>query len=197
MSNDCIFTMHVAGRADDVKEVHKRLDWDSDSPVHFARIKDIEPMSDPWATSEDGEVVLMAFYGSCAWSVESCMLDGDEFCHYYPLRPDVLTTLGRTACELDVDLEVYSTEPGCAFAEHYVYEGGTGTCLLDDTRGYTELWFEDKADFEENHEAYGVPDGITFDDLDDGTYRDGGFEETCSLSVDGWLSRHGIAPHLL
>ena len=196
MSNDCLFTMYVAGRKADVEAVHNRLDYESDSAVSFARIKDVEPMYEPWAASDDGEVVLMAFYGCCAWSVETCMRDGDERYHSYPQNPEVTTTLELTARELDVDLEVYSSELGMGFAEHYRYEGGSGECLADETVDYHESWFDDQTDFEENREAYGVPEGITFDDLDDGVYRTGGFDESCNISVEGWSKRHEHTPKL-
>ena len=107
-----------------------------------------------------------------------------------------LTTLELTARELDVDIEVYGCEPGIGFAEHYLYEGGSGLCLADETVDYTELWFEDREDYELNRDAWGVPGEVAYEDLDDGTYRDGGFDESCSVSVEGWVSRHGASVRL-
>lgn len=193
MSNDCTFSMFVAGRKESVQKAYRRLSYEDDTSPHFARIKDLEQPGEPWAQSDDGEVVLMAFYGCCAWSVESCMRGVYEIA-YYHANPDELTTLELTARELDVDIEVYSCEPGMGFAEHYRYEGSSGRCIEDETVDYRELYFVDQEDFEENREAYGVPEGITYEDLDDGNYRDGGFDESCSVSVEGWVSRHGILP---
>ena len=195
MSNDCMFSMFVVGRSDSVRETYRRLSYEDETAPHFARIKDVEPLADAWAQAEDGDVVLMAFYGSCAWSVESCMRESCDL-DYYRSNPGELTTLELTARELDVDIEVYGCEPGIGFAEHYLYEGGSGLCLADETVDYTELWFEDREDYELNRDAWGVPGEVAYEDLDDGTYRDGGFDESCSVSVEGWVSRHGASVRL-
>ena len=54
-------------------------------------------------------------------------------------------TLFQAADELKLNIEVYSTEPGCQFAEHYKYENGE--CIDDECEPYQEEWNEDSDEY--------------------------------------------------
>lgn len=85
-----------------------------------------------------------AYYltGNCAWSVYSCMFQG--YGTYYSSCPERThhTTLPLISKDLGVDVEVYSSEPGMAFAEHYIIE--KGEVLVDECVEYEEYYTDDE-----------------------------------------------------
>ena len=80
--------------------------------------------------------------------------------------------------ELNVTMEAYSSEPGCAFQEHYIYNHGE--CLEEECVDYRELYYDtdEYSNFEAFKHEYDIPDEVTEDDLDGGgNYCEGGFED--------------------
>lgn len=187
MANDCAFVLYVAGRRADVGEVYRRLEGGRDGEPWFAGVRSLQPVTEPWVSLGGGDVVLMAFYGCCAWSVETSLRDPRRF------RPgSQATCLEETARVLDVDVEVFGRECGQGIAEHYVYEGGTGDCLMDEASDYCEYWYEEYefGSFEEFVNTYGLSSSLRREDLDDDVYCEGGFDESPTISAELWARRH-------
>jgi len=127
----------------DSKDGTKHLFTNEDR--HFYRVFDCYADKDSY-DDEDGSVVV---FGDCAWSVSSCMLDTqwpyyqdcktDEFAE---LRNDHAVTIPMAARELGLKVEIFSSEPGCCFAEHYLVDEN-GEAVIDECFDYQELYLGD------------------------------------------------------
>lgn len=154
MPNLCSYVMHVKGTPEAIDEMERRL-TDYDHTPHFWRVFEAD-RSDGEIDPATGERVT-EFYGTCAWSVRSCMMDDDPLCYASEFASQgKSTSLHKSATELGVDIEVYSTEEGCGFAEHYLYTRA-GTTAVDESTDYAEFyWDRDECptfkDFIEMHE---------------------------------------------
>lgn len=93
--------------------------------------------------------------GYCAWSVYSCMFKGD-YTYYNDFLKDygnryigfMGTTLPDESRRLNLKVEVYSEESGCAFMEHFLIDNGE--ILIEDC---IDIEYEDILD--ENGEETG------------------------------------------
>ncbi len=106
---------------------------------------------------EDDDIIEAYFVGDCRWSVYSSMING------YPEQPaegkaNVCIPITEATKLLNLDVEIYSCEPGMAFAEHYVIE--KGDIIVDETSEYHEYCDEDFESKEELEKALGrlIPD---------------------------------------
>lgn len=109
----------------------------------------------------------MTICGDCAWSLESCCRTSG-----YSEGVDLFEVNTK---ELHITMEAWSTEPGMAFQEHYIYNNGE--CQLDECVDYIEYWY-DKERYESIEEFAKEYDlgNITEDDLDENdNYHTGGF----------------------
>lgn len=87
----------------------------------------------------------------CAWSVYSCMFPGehtyyDDFQKSHPgehFGSDILTQSKR----LQLELEIWSHEPGVCFQEHYKI--CSGILIKDETFGFKGIWLEDYSNYNE------------------------------------------------
>lgn len=121
----------------------------------------------------DNESVTTIYaYGNCAHSVHSSMLEGvgsylyeDSFMsvlkkeYSFSKRQSIFSWLKRKftyksislnkACKkLHVEVEIYSSESGCCFAEHY-YINKNGKIIVNECTDYQEIYIGDYADYEE------------------------------------------------
>lgn len=122
---------------------------------------------------DDEDVTTVYAYGNCAWSVWTCMFEGvgtyaykDSFMSVlkkeYPKltnRQSIFSWLKRKftyksislpkACKkLQVEVEIYSNETGCCFAEHY-YINEKGKIVVEEQTKYQEIYIGNYADYEE------------------------------------------------
>ena len=125
MANICSFSMMVRGKSEDVDIFYKYLTDYDNSPKYFARIFSAEIESD--SVSDGTRTVRIS--GDCAWSVYSCMCEG-EHTYYSDGYDEKLTCLREATKELNLEAEVRSTEPGLNFWEHYHYKDVE--CLCDE-----------------------------------------------------------------
>lgn len=99
----------------------------------------------------DNEIVTVNGYGNCAWSVSSCMFEGgyitDHKLEKYAL------TINQACSMLNIECEIFSNEPGCAFAEHY-YIDANGNTIANECVEYREIWLDEYDSYEEMQEAY-------------------------------------------
>lgn len=139
MPNYCDYNMKIKGTRENVLEVIKCLETDYDygtgkpSHKHFFRVFDCYYDETDFEENEDGTITAWVS-GYCAWSVYSCMCDG-EHSYYNDIKkshPD--TCMGISLAEASRDyhclIEVFSEETGMCFSEHYVFL--EGECLCDE-----------------------------------------------------------------
>ena len=105
------------------------LEIDNNYPIkeqkpHLFRVFDADAN---WYDN-DNEVAIL---GYCAWSVSSCMLEG-EYSYYNDWKNETPpknfngTTLNAFCKEHpNIEIEIISDETGCAFTEHYYFKDGT------------------------------------------------------------------------
>ena len=151
MPNYCDYAMRVKGTYEAIDEMEKRL-TDYDHTPHFWRVFEANRTDGISEVPEgDDADMVTEFSGTCAWSVFSCMCKGKGTYANDCTDKSVTTSLSETAKELELEIEVYSEEPGIGFAEHYLYLTD-GTAVEDETP-FEEIWWD--------RETYG-----TFAELD-------------------------------
>lgn len=171
MPNYCSYTMRVKGTCEAIDEMEKRL-TDYDHTPHFWRVFEAYRVDDvsPVAEGDDADMVT-EFSGDCAWSVHSCMCEGEATYATDYADQGKSTSLEKTAEELGLDIEVYSEEPSIGFAEHYLYMRD-GTKVEDET-DLTEIWWDrdEYPTFEELNNEYDLTaNGITEESFGDEEY---------------------------
>lgn len=131
MANNCYFEMKIAGKEENVNELVEMLQWkgrfenDGLGRVYSFDVNDIE--SDIPGT----QLVSVNGAGDCAWSVLTAM------CAEY--RKDAPSLESETK-RLGLVVEVFSSEPGCCFQEHYLIDKGEP--ILEECVDYLEYWVE-------------------------------------------------------
>lgn len=133
MPNYCNYQMKVVGKKENVEELIKimKANYDYgtmkfDYERHMGgRVFEAEDNG-----IEEIENGLHETYisGYCAWSVYSCMFDGDHT-YYHNLKKNYgdqcrSTTVPIESKKLNLDIEIYSEECGCCFQEHYLIRKG-------------------------------------------------------------------------
>lgn len=140
MPNYCDYDMRVVGKKENVDEfinvIKADYDYGKEIPAtskHLFRVFGVDVLDDYCYTKEDGRYSC-DINGYCAWSVYVCMLEGIQT-YYNDLKeryPDKFmgTSLLKLSKELNLDIEVFSDEPGVGFREHYLIKNGE--FLIDD-----------------------------------------------------------------
>lgn len=182
MPNYCGYQMRIQGNTDDVEKVietlHAHYDYGNmtfDTDKHLFRVFSADIMDDETVNGVRDVIIN----GDCAWSVFSCMMEGDGT--YYSSFKDTYvqfrgTTLVQLSKKYSVMIEVYGEESGCEFQEHYLIHNGE--LLIDDTVRYIELYKEYLEEDETTLEEVLAESGMTMDDVvdEDDYYRIGGFK---------------------
>ena len=147
MPNICIGTVKVRGYKDNVEEFTRIIQskYDYDKPdmefhkPHFWRVFEAYI-----ASYETYGLLAVAEYDiSCAWSVAACMLPG-KFSYYDDTKDGIngIKTYGTHLLEigkkLNLDVEIFSSEPGVGFQEHYRIQ--SGIICEDECTEYHELY---------------------------------------------------------
>lgn len=162
MANECYFEMRVKGKTTDVDNFIKTMVTDKASK----RFRGIYT-ADVYDEQSDGRHKTADICGDCAWSVNSCMIDPGA------RKNTGITTLKNQSRLLRLEIEVYGSEPGMGFQEHYLYQNGME--MQYKAVDYHELYFADEKEFNSSMEA-GEIEGYTWDDVDEGGYiKTGGF----------------------
>jgi len=130
MANNCYFAMKIAGEKENVEEFIQMLQWQGPfenrglGRVFSFEVNDFEP-----EVSENNNLVAMTGSGDCAWSIFSAMCAES--------RGD-LPSLESETRRLNLAVEVYSSEPGIGFQEHYLIN--RGDVIKDECIDYSETW---------------------------------------------------------
>lgn len=183
MPNYCNYQMRIQGKPNDVEKVIKiiQADYNYDTMEfsenkHLFRVFDADVMDD----ITDGDYRDVVINGNCAWSVFTCMMEGDGT-YYSSMESEYGdrfrgTTLVKLSKDHNVMIEVYGEESGCEFHEHYLIHNGE--LLVDETVKYIELYKEYLEEDETTLEEVLKDGGFTMDDVtdEDEYYRIGGFK---------------------
>ena len=176
MPNICIGTVKVRGYKDNVEEFTRIIQskYDYDKPdmefhkPHFWRVFEAYI-----ASYETYGLLAVAEYDiSCAWSVAACMLPG-KFSYYDDTKDGIngIKTYGTHLLEigkkLNLDVEIFSSEPGVGFQEHYRMQSG--------------IMCEDECT--EYHELY-IGEYETYQDLIDDYEGDDRFIKECGINSE-------------
>ena len=165
MANNCCFEMKIKGTKANCEAWYKKMTA-YDEPNHFHRIFSADIYDEDGTDTE----YYMCIVGDCAWSLEPCRRESG-----YSEGTDLFAVNTQG---LNLVMEAYFSEPGCALQEHYIYN--RGNCLKDECVDYYEVYYnaDEYYDFEAFKREYDIPDEATEDDLDeDGNYCEGGFED--------------------
>lgn len=176
MPNICIGTVKVRGYKDNVEEFTRIIQskYDYCEPdmkfhkPHFWRVFEAYI-----ASYETYGLLAVAEYDiSCAWSVAVCMLPG-KFSYYDEYKDGIngmktfSTNLLEIGKKLNLDVEIFSSEPGVGFQEHYRIQSG--------------IMCEDECT--EYHELY-IGEYETYQDLIDDYEGDDRFIKECGINSE-------------
>ena len=191
MANDCNYMLKIVGkRKDTVMQAALALKYkDFKDGYHLCRIFS----ADITDTEEKGDFFTAEVSGDCAWSVDACMFDesysawhGCKLGEKQPNRfkdwqgNDCFTsefvTMPILCKRLGVGVEIWSSEAGCEFQEHYRIDHN-GEVNYNETVHWHEGWdvdengdwtepnpekdeggFDDYGEYSENEEIYGEED---------------------------------------
>lgn len=158
MPNYCSYEMKVNGKKESQEKLLEIMKADYDyNTMEFSADKHLFRIFEASLCefSEDDDFFIS---GYCAWSVYSCMMEG-EHSYYNSLKerfPNEFrgTTLVELSKELDLEIEVFSEEPGCGFMEHYIIKNGE--LIVNKCHEYEEV-------YDEKTEEYTSIGGIDWD----------------------------------
>ena len=176
MANNCCYEMKIKGKETNVKEFLTIIQYKHPKEIHFARIFSAEILNE---YTDKNNQYIAEVAGDCVWSVYYCMFTG--FATYYTDTCKEIPTLSNIPKEskrLNLDIEIYSTEPGMCFAEHYIVKNGN--IEIDETTHYERHYYEsvdpltiydpseeEIKNFNEWKKEWNLPDDLTLDQLDD------------------------------
>lgn len=149
MANICSFSMCVKGTHENIEKFYNAMCQDGN--IYMGRGADAQILYE----DEENRALID---GWCKWSVQSAMIDNAISMRTEPnmwgwtkdVNPSTLEfiTLWEACARWNIDMEVFSEEPGCAFQEHYLIIDGQVVC--EDCVEWNEY---DLDDFETKEEA--------------------------------------------
>jgi hypothetical protein len=149
MANICNFSMKIVGGEQNVDSFVSALEQEGHFCMGRGAVVDMRDYFD------DGSIL----FGAVKWSLESSLTDNavsmrkqketgeGNWANDGFIDNHEFITLAEASEKFDVDVEAYSTEPGCGFAEHILVK--KGKVIVNDSAPYQEIWFEDYANYEE------------------------------------------------
>ncbi len=138
MANDCNYEMKIRGSKEAINRVIACLNTDYNycegKPEHKHFFRVFEATEEELEDNGDG-TFTQSIYGYCAWSVWSCMMEGDHTYYNDVKRNHPDTFMGTSLKEQsqDCEIEVFSEEWGMLFSEHYHFKNGE--CVDDSSCG--------------------------------------------------------------
>ena len=159
MANNCLFDWKIVGEENNVNEIISMMKWEGKFEENgLGRIYEIECTDE----SDNADGTISAYgYGDCAWSVLTAMRN------YGGREPSLESETER----LGLKIEIYSSEPGCAFQEHVIIDNGK--VVEEECVDYEEHWVWEFDTIEEYNKEYGT--NFTEDMVDEGNIYIGGF----------------------
>ena len=163
MANNCLFDAKITGKKTNVQEL-----LDLMCKHEIGRIFSCEYDDYDLEVANDDDIISVMAYGDCAWSVLCAMLS--EY-----VNPSLETETKR----LNLVIEIYSTESGMGFQEHYLIDRGNK--LIDECKDdYEEYWPQDYDSTEE------------FNEDNDTNFTEDMIDENGDIIIGGFGDRYGI-----
>lgn len=169
MPNYCYYEMKVVGIDDNIDELISMMNYNHPT-YHFHRVFEADVYD-----RGDGYALIS---GDVAWSIYSamlCLLGGCES------TGKEYTFISNVSKSLQLKIEIFSSEPGIGFQEHYLIRNGE--MMIEGCEDYTEYYFDElyyKGEtYEEKFAAFleEYKLNITPDDLNEnGNYCIGGIK---------------------
>lgn len=184
MANYCAFDMRITGKEDAIKEFIAMLSWQGEfEDCGLGRTYSFD--ADELEETAVPGIFAVTGYGDCAWSVLTAMCA--EFRGEAPSLESETERLGLV-------VEVYSSEPGMCFQEHYIFV--KGNCILDDSVDYKEHWIEEFDSLEEYNKEYDTD--FTEDMVYEGNVCIGGYGDEYANFADmtQYFTRDSISQDL-
>lgn len=161
MANLCDFVMHVRGKRENIEKFYDALT--QKGKIYMGRGAEADIFLD-----DD----IAEIKGWCKWSVVSALIDNAISMRTEPNRwsfdEDVneleFITLIEACQKWNVDMEVYSEEPGCCFQEHFMVIDGE--LVIDECVEWNEYCIDDFETKEEAEAELGIE--ITDEEWDSG-----------------------------
>lgn len=174
MAASCSFDLKVAGKEEAVLEFMRALEGDSKAGG-FSWVGAVWAFeTENWMTQQgpDGSgLVAMGGVGSCPYSIKYAMREGEPY--GFESLEDISKRLGLV-------VEVFSTEPGNGFQEHFLVN--QGEVLIDEcVDDYKEYFVEDMS--EEEISQLAEKHGISVGELMGKVNCNG---EYCTGGIDGY-----------
>lgn len=169
MANNCTGFMYVRGYAPNVDEFirimqanysyfkdrdNRNYTWCADPKnfshiPHFFRVFDASPYEEPWWYIGITKCVCIDF--DVAWSIYSCLFPGpqtyyNDFQTEHPNQhfgSNILIESKR----LQLEIEIWSYEPGMGFQEHYKI--CSGILVKSEEHRFNGIWLEDYSNYQE------------------------------------------------
>lgn len=160
MANNCCYDMRITGRKENVNEFIRMMKWEDEYAIcGLGRVFSCYS-HEPEVI--EGDIVYVDVFGDCAWSVSTAMM----------ARAGREHSLESETERLGIIVEVYSSEPGCCFQEHYLIN--KGWIEIDECVDYEEHWVEEFDSIEAYNEEFDT--NFTEDMIDEnGNVCIGGF----------------------
>ncbi len=144
MANLCNFSMRVRGQKEDIEKFYNAMSQKGNIYMGRGGEADID-------YEDEGEYYTAWITGWCKWSVVSAMVDNaismrtEPNMWYFGDGVDAsqfeFITLIEACQRWNLDMEVYSEEPGCCFQEHYMVIDGE--LVIDDCVEWNEYCIDD------------------------------------------------------
>ena len=155
MGNMCNFSMKLKGTAENIETFH---DWMTQNGAtwmgHGAESEyDTEQLREVMINAGDN-IFTIIIGGSVNNSVLDALVSDAIEMRTTPNRWSwkgmdyesmTFVTLFEACEQLHLDMEVFSEEPSCCFAEHILFKDGE--VMTKETVPFTEFWDEEKEDF--------------------------------------------------
>lgn len=148
MANICSFSMYVRGKSEDIQSFYDAMRQNGN--IYMGRGADAQLIME-----DDGYARIE---GWCKWSIKSALIDNAVSMRTNPgmwwfgdnvdASKIEFVTLDEACEKWNLDMEVYSEEPGCCFQEHYMFIDGY--MVLEECVDYYEYYIEE---FETKDEA--------------------------------------------
>lgn len=175
MANNCYYDLKIVGTKEAIEDLIEILQY-KHPVLELYRVFNADVCEEG---SIDNGNCYAIICGDVAWSIISTMLkDADPNGGW--------TNLQRETAGLNLVVEIYSSEPGIGFQEHYIIDNGTLT--VEEEEDYSEYWFDpdewegetEEQKFAAFCEEYDL-DGADFHG--EGSYSSGGFPDYGNWSI--------------
>ena len=178
MANICGFSMQVNGTHENIEKFYNAMSQNGN--IYMGRGAEAEIHYDDDYDCEGNDRAFID--GWCKWSVQSAMIDNaismrtnPEIWAFHNVDVSQLEFITLVeACERwNLEMEVFSEEPGCCFQEHYIVRNGI--VEVHECVEWCEYWVDDFETKEEAEQELEME--ITDEEWEEGVVQRGGFGE--------------------